>query len=422
MLPPTPSPAPSTDLEQRLGAVGRDLERSLSNLLAHLPSAQAGPQRLAAELGLDKVLASRLLKALRSGDPYLVLHQLPGPAPLQRLVRAAAHRGAPEPQVLAAGAAVEAFAELIRSQLGDRGYLDAILAAYVPEARREAELRSKQTAWRALSQIKGVTAELNLSAVLLHPSSDGQHVDIVWVFGLLGLRRLRPGAPVQFATRRFSKEPNARRPSTLDGTPVFDLESLRLNHFCSARPAQLDVHQSGDVVHYRLGGDDFGPGSEVDFLLAEANFREIQRYVPKELGRRGYVFSEVSTPARHLIFDVLVHLDVYPGSEPELAIYDTALNGAADVNDRTRDVDRLDLLETVVPLGTGPARLRAAGAPRYADLLRHVFERTRWDSSRFRGYRVEIDYPLYGSQVALSFDPPSPPAVSNATPSQATGS
>jgi len=131
--------------------------------------------------------------------------------------------------------------------------------------------------------------------------------------------------------------------------------------------------------------------------------------VPPELGRRGYVFSEISTPARGLVFDVLVHTEVYPGAEPELAIYDTALNGVADVNDRSRDVDRLDLLEMITHLGTGPARLRAAGAPRYADLLRHVFARTGWDASRFRGYRVRIDYPLYGSQVALSFAPPAPP-------------
>ena len=29
-----------------------------------------------------------------------------------------------------------------------------------------------------------------------------------------------------------------------------------------------------------------------------------------------------------------------------------------------------------------------------------------WDDRAFRGYRCAIDYPVYGSQVSLAFDPP----------------
>ncbi len=401
---------PASDLEGRILGVGEALGEHLGRLFESVPQAAAGPQRLAEALGVDKVFTSRLLKALRSaGDPFALLHHLPGPAPLLRAIGAAAALGPPPEHVAAARSAAEAFDRLIREDLGDRGYLDGILAGYLPAARRELELRSKQAAWRAMAQLLGVSADLNLSAVLLHPSDDGLHVDIVWVFGLLGLRRLRPGAPVQFATRRFSDAPGARNPATLEGRPVRDLEGLRLDRFCSARPAPLEVVQAGDVVHYRLGGNEFGPRSAVDLILAESNRREMQRYVPAESGRKGYVFSEVSTPARALHFDVLVHEEVYPGAKPALHLYDTALDGVADVNDPTRDCDRLDLAEGVEDLDLAPARLGAPGAPRYRGLLAHVFERTGWDARRFRGHRVRIDYPLYGLQVALAFDPPAPP-------------
>ena len=65
----------------------------------------------------------------------------------------------------------------------------------------------------------------------------------------------------------------------------------------------------------------------------------------------------------------------------------------------------LDLLESVQTLGWGGDKARHAVIPHYADLLRHVFERLGWDDARFRGYRCEIDYPIYGSQVAFAFDP-----------------
>ena len=110
-----------------------------------------------------------------------------------------------------------------------------------------------------------------------------------------------------------------------------------------------------------------------------------------------------------LLFDVLVHEAVYPASEPALLIYDTVLDGVADVNDRRRDADRLDLMESVGLLGRGSAKFRVGEVPNYVDLIRHVFDRMGWNDEDFRGYRCRIDYPIYGSQVVMAFDPPPPP-------------
>ena len=109
-----------------------------------------------------------------------------------------------------------------------------------------------------------------------------------------------------------------------------------------------------------------------------------------------------------LHFDVLLHEDVYPGSEPALLVYDTALDGVADVNDPTRDIDRMDVAESIRPLGPGTSRLRTADLPDYTGLVRLVGEKLGWDLERFRGHRCRIEYPLYGSQVAMAFDPPPP--------------
>ncbi|QDU65932.1 hypothetical protein [Engelhardtia mirabilis] len=406
--PPT-APEAGADLERRVTEVGLALRASLDALLDSLGGATRRPQALADRLGVDKVLTSRLLKALDARDPIAVVHYAPGPAPLARVLAGARREGAATLALAAAEAAIADFERLIKVEVGDRGYLDSILSAWLPEARRENELRSKQTAWRAMSQLRGVSADVDFTTVLLHPNDDGEHIDVIWLIGMLGLRRLRPGARARFATRRnVGGSGGDRRPRTLDGDPVdaAQVQSLRLDQFCHAPPAPLDVVTAGEVVHYSLGGRAFGPESAVDLVFAEANFAELPRTVPTGSGRRGYVFAECTTPSRVLSFDVLVHADLYPDQAPRLDIYDTAGEGVASPNSPERDADRLDLAEQVEELGQGLDRVRARDIPDYAGLLRHVFARTGWDAAQFRGYRVRVDYPVYGSQVTLSFAAP----------------
>jgi hypothetical protein len=120
---------------------------------------------------------------------------------------------------------------------------------------------------------------------------------------------------------------------------------------------------------------------------------------------------DVTTPAKRLQFDVFVHADVYPGAEPELRVYDTAGAGPADVNDPARDIDLLDVAETIRPLGRGLAGLRSPDVPCGPELAACVHERMGWDAGAFRGWRVRVDYPIYGSQVCMAFPVPAPPAT-----------
>ena len=401
--------AGGSDLEARITVVGRELRDSLNAVLAEIPGYPYGPQTLADRLGLDKVLTSRVLKATRTEDPIAVAYHVPGPEPLRRLLRAARKRGGATTRFQEALDAVERFETLIRQEAGDRSTLDAMISSWLPEARRDFELRRKQAAFKALSQLKGAMARTNFSAVLLHPADDGKRIDVVWVIGLLGLVRLRPGIRVKFATRRMTTADEPRTPVNLEGQPAVKLEDMRLDEFCVSPPAEIDLHATGDVYHYTLGGDAIGPQSPVDLVMAEVNYAEMPRFVPRERNRKGKVFAEVAVPSQVLFFDVLVHDDIYPSSEPQLLIYDTVLDGVADINDPSRDMDRMDMLETIQHLGHGIAKWRHTRIPRYVDILRHVLDRLGWEDERLRGYRCAVDYPVYGSQVAMAFDPPSSP-------------
>jgi hypothetical protein len=397
-------------LEARVALLGESLAQRISRLVAAVPGNPQGPVSLARAIGVDKVLASRVLRAAANRDPVAVLQMMPGPEPLRRLAHLAGKKGVSTDLVTELQEAVDQFDELIRNEAGDRSALDAILAAWLPEARVEFELRRKQAAFRALSQLKGQASETYLSTVMLHPSADGEHLDVVWIIGLLGLQRLRPGSPVKFATRRVSGDDAPRRPCTLDGVPVEGFDGLRLDEFCSSPPAELMVHRVRDVVHYTWAEEGFGPRSATDLVFAEVNFAELPRFVPAEKKRKRHVFAEVTTPSKLLVFDALVHEDVFSGSDPSLHIYDTAFEGIADVNDARRDIDRLDLVESIQSLGRGISKFRVGEVPWYSDLLRRVCSKLNWDGDRFRGFRTRIDYPLYGTQVAIAFDTMDRPA------------
>lgn len=400
-----PSATDARLLEESVATVGQALSVHLNAVLGALPDGPFGPAELARVLSLDKVLTSRVLKAVQNRDPMAVLYLIPGPEPLRRLLKAAGRRKVPATLVAGAEGAVAAFETLIRRETGDRSALDAIISAWLPEARAEFELRRKQAAYRAMSQLKGSTTTVNISSAILHPADDGEHLDIVWIFGLLGLQRLRPGGAVKLASRRLTVGDQPRQPHTLAGEPVGGIDGLMLRDFSSDPPPRLNVHQINEIVHYTLAEETFGPRSAKDLVFAEVNLAELPRWSEPDTDRRRYVFCEVSPPTKTLVFDTLLADGVFAEQTPQLQVYDTAFEGVADPNDPTRALDQLDLTEKLEPLGTGIRSFRTTEVPFYVDLLEHVCDALGWDSSRLTGYRSRIDYPLYGSQVVMSFPP-----------------
>ncbi len=400
------TPAISSEVEIRILATGSGLLESLGRVIEAVPEAPQGPQALATLMNIDKVLASRLLRALRSADEMSALHRFPGPAPLRRVLKSASRLGVDPALLASAEDAIEKYAVLIRDELGDRGALDAIVSAWVPEARRDFEIRAKQSAFKAMSQLKGVRADAILATAILHPSEDGEHLDLVWLSGLFGLTRIRPGAAVKLATRRLVRDTDDRHPMSLDGRPIEAFRDAVLEPFSSSPAPEVGVHRAGEVVQYTLDGGGFGPSDAHSFVLAEVNRSEVRRYAQPGEDRKRFVFAEASQPTKVLQFDAILHRDVFPGSEPRLKVYDTAMEGVADVNDRARDLDRMDILESIEPLSESVERIGSSAVPRYGSLIRHVIEQLGWDRSAFRSYRCRIDYPVYGSQIAMCFDPP----------------
>ncbi len=383
---------------ERIDALGKDLRQSLQAVLDVFPAGNAGPQILAEASGSNKVFTSRLGKALRQPFPQGVVFHLPGPDPLSRFLASLAARDVDPHLIAVARKYVAEFDRTIREEAGSRSALNAMVSAWLPDSQAEFELRRRQAVYRATSELKGASVAQDLAAVILHPSADGKHVDVLWIMGLLGLRRLRPGAPVKLATRRLSGgEENPRSPESLS-------KELGLEDYCVSPPAPVYPRRSGKTVHYLLGESGFGVKSSVDLLIAELNLEEMRR-LPADADRLGFVFAECSTPAEHLAFDILVHDDLFAPGPPELRIYDTTFDGVADPNDEARGIDLLEASDRIESAGRGISRLGIDAMPRYRDMLDHVMTHAGWNPEDFAAWTLRADYPLYGSQYAVCFQP-----------------
>lgn len=379
-----------------MARVGNRLATAFQSLLADLPGAPHRPQELARKLGINKDLSSRILKATESKDPIAIAHAMPGPEPLRRLIRAAAKKGASGDIAESAADSVREFERLIRNVAGDRSGLDTIISAWLPEVREKAELLSKQAVFKGMSQIKGTSAEVDFHARFVHPAANGRGRDFVLLSGMLGLRRLRPGAPVTITYLRLQPAAESGRLLTLDGHPVDNQHDVIQEQFCSSPLPYFDIRQQGTMTYMTLGGRGVGLQSATDVTWAHAQ---------KSCNIRGG-FSTITTPTKKGVYDLFIHPDITPRIDPQLEIHDTMEHGVvAAFRDPARVLDRLDIKAGIDFLGTGASCFRCIEIPNYMEMIEHVCTQMNWDASEFLGYRCSIDYPVYGSQITMAFDP-----------------
>ncbi len=396
------------EVDGRIRAVGTALGQALSDVLAALPDAPHRPNQLARDLGVNRAVASRLLNATGRRDPLEVLHYVPGLEPLRKVVRAARGLGVAHDLAQAADLAIARFDRLIRDDAGTRPALDAMISSNLPGARERFELANKYSVFKGLSQLKGVCADHWLGTAVIWPSAENpERLDLVWLNGAVAMQRIRPGVTARFGYRyRSGDEPdNSDEGDAVDDEPGIE----QLDRFCVNPPAKLEATRIGKTVQYTLPDDILGPKQAVDMFVVDHHLGAMRRYAADDPLARSALFVEPAMPVGTLLFDVLLHEQAFPGSDPELVVFDTGYDGIANVNDRSRDMDRVDIEESVEYLGVDLSRVRATEIANYPAMLQHLGERFGWNPKDFRGYRTRVRYPVYGWQVSMSFKTPAAP-------------
>lgn len=398
----------STDqrLESRLGRAAERVRRTIGDVIDAVPIHVRRPAEFQRVLKLDRSLSSRILRALELDDPLASLHQLPGPQGLRLLLKAASKTIDRHKSIAHAEEALTELERVVASEVGDWKALDAALSGWLPEARKRFEMTNRQAAFRAMSNIKGVMACVDLAVTLIHPGAESDWADRAGIYGVSRLRRLRAGAPMRlFGGSSIAPPPGSERLS-LDGEPTHKTRMPPLlPDFCSSPTPEFDVKLEGNCFCYTLKGDRVGLSSVADVFFADVMRRRHPMY--KGVSPRPAVAGSVSDfPVRAQIVDVLVHEEVWPGIDPKLRIYDTSGRGLADATDSSRDTDRLDTFESIQRMGTDLSGFRIKDVARYSEMIQFVCDRLGWESTRFRGYRCRVEFPIPGTQVMMVFQPP----------------
>ena len=407
----TTSPKEPSDAgaSTRIAAVALELSEAFRSLLDALPGRPMRPQALARTLKVDKTVSHRLVTAIRDGDPLATAHRIPGPEPLRRIANAARKHEVPPSITRRAEDAIGAFESLIKDEGGDRSGLDAIISTWLPIAKQRFEREAKQAMYRGARQLRGVAADVQISTHLIHPGSDAMRCDCAAILGFLGLRRIRPEAGLRLGIVHGTSSASGHL-TTLTGKAIETADDFLWHEFCSQPEAEAmvrRVHCGNGWLYDMEWRDAVGPSSARDIIMRNLTSNATCRYrMPNDPRSKGGVSELVAAPARTLVFDILIHEDVYPDCQPEVRTVASGPQSWADPNDSSRDCDVLAIEERVEHLGQGVERCWAEEIPAYVQMLQSACDTVGWDAQSFRGYRVRVEYPVFNSELQFVLDLP----------------
>ncbi len=382
---------------ENLGSVGRELRRTLLPVLAAIAGPRPSPTRLSRAIGLDKSLASRLVRATQSASDLDLMHIVPSPAGLRILADLA---GVVVPAELIADllAVTERFAVLLESTPGGRAALDGLISESSPDVREKREHIAKQASFKAMSFLLGHFCDMLTTSLFLVPSDDGRRVDGIEVHRRIGLRRLRPSTPL--ALLSFSVLPEEMPPGeaiwfdTVDGTHVDDpARAFLMSEFCSQPMPQLQVVRDSNVTTLVLPGN---TGTRTPTQITSTfRIRNAWSLFPEDRSQslRGYVLH---VPCAQLVRDVFIAESLFPDAIPRVSFLMPGPRVATHPprEDGTHHFTEVDLSTTIEQLPVGPHAFAVPGIGDQSAAVRNALERAGHGATRFRGWRCSVTYPV----------------------------
>ena len=385
------------DLRLRIEVTGRELRRAISTVLEAVAGPRPRPTRVARAIGLDKSLASRLVRSVRATSDMDLMHFVPSPGGLH-IFADLARKHADPASIEHLRAAADRFAELLDVVPGGRASIDAQIAESSRVALEKREHIAKQASFKAMSFLLGHFCDVLTTSLFLVPSSNGRRVDGIEIHRRLGLRRMRPSTPLALLSFwgdvSDAMKENAIALETVDGeTGGSNPMAFLLPEYSSQPLPELDVVRDGDMTTLVLGANSAGQAPTQ--LTSVFRIRNGWPLKPEERTQslRGYVLH---TPCREVVRDVYIAESLYTDSSPQVSFELPGPRVAvrAPRPDGQRHFSEVDLTSSIQQLPLGPEPWDLPGVANQSAVVRHVLERTGHRMTRFRGWRFAMTYPL----------------------------
>ena len=400
--------------EQQARELGGNLRRVLNKIVTTVAGPAPRPTVFASALGIDKSVASMVVRATRAEDPLEVLHCSPAPNGLTKVVRAAEEQGVSPELCRQAHASIREFEGLLNEFAGGRMDFEAALSDLIPGATDAGMKRASQAAYRSMSYVLGYRADVTFSTSFIQPAANGLRCDEAHISGQLGLRLLRSSVPITlFVAGLDSSEsvtPESIAWECLNREPLGgDFKRLILPEFSSEDLPELKITETHTQRRLQLPAGGLTVNQPIDIVQTILLRNGHLRYrTPPENFLSCYKMQHA---CRVMVMDVFLHEDVCPGAEQE------TITRAWIPGPPLPDFDREDFAIDAVPapvdqseFAQGLAHVGIVDIPRYSEMIDNVLGQLGWDRSRFRGYRLRCRYPLPFVTYGQLFKLPEPPA------------
>lgn len=395
------------DFEQHAEAVLRSLRTAFAAIIEELPHSVERPQELSRALRIDRNLGWKINKLVQSPNPFLAAQHVPGSAAIQIFLDAAKRRNVSRASVDAARAALKDYEQLVREHAGDRASLDMMMTSCAPKGRERMDLTHRRAAFRSNSYIWGIQAKTQLKTDLLHPAGEAGMLDIAALRGFIGLRRIRANVTWTVARarcanddgslrRELNREPLDPGVRALGGEQPVPL----LREFCSKPlPRFRRVGGPHGFLQDKIVEGPVGNKGALNCVTGEV-VRAAVPYYRDQHNLHADLIARVRTPCEQLVFDQLVHEDLFGRESPELVVYSELSDDTPAPAFREERLV-LPVCDTVEYLGKGPDVLHTPAVPRYAEMARFVFDQLGWDGDRFNVFRVRMAFPPIPTSVVM---------------------
>lgn len=403
---------PAGSFEQQAALVLGEMQHAFRDFLAFVPGGVRKAADLQRAFDLDSKLAGQMYKVATATSPAVAGANVPPQVSLQRVLKAAARRRFPAPVIDRVGAAFGAFERFVEEYAADRERFESMLSGMSRDEADQIDLKYKKTAHRAMSHLVGADMSTSLYAMMLHPGSAPDKLDVLVARSFVGLHRLRATAPlvlpiglIRIAGAYSDPVPNfASSTRPLGGAGG----NWLMREFSTPGLSDLAV----------IGADSAAPALEVPAAVGLRESVTITiassiKDTPSPLSltgpRAGYrVTPRVRLPAQTLLVDILIHPDAFDRRHPLAAKVSTYRNDRISVGsgepDYTERTDLLAVREHCEYLGRGFEVLGTPEVPRHVDMLKTAAAAESWNPASFHAYRCRVEYPIVPSSVRVEFD------------------
>ena len=382
----------------------RQLRVAVADLFHAVGTDATRTRETARALGLNRGLAWRLTRVVRSPESPAVISDVPGPQSIASFLKACRKHGAPEASLRAAQDAFAGYESAVDSCSGDRKTLAMLMANHADLGSSNEQERARRKLFEGACGIWGVQAQIRFVTVFVFPSTaDADRLDAGHVTGFVGLRRLSARSwPLSYeAVHDKSGEAVkfAKEPLDPDGSSEGELQLIQ--RFCSPPRPKVVVRQIGAYKRFELASGPVGNEGLTTCVFGSLLKGLYPRY--SETPDTAGFMVLLQTPIERVMFDIFVHRDLGVPRPPLAQLLDrlTFPHGNEE-----SDFERQELPIRERPLGLpgGAAGAMCPHIPWYGKLLTFVSERIGRPLESFEGSRFEMTYPPISTTLSRRFD------------------